>query len=178
MSESSIPGHFSREATPRAEFIRLRVVLVLVSLSTLTVEATDPQTSQGIATPKSFEPFLREHCYRHHGAETQEADLALHNMTRVITDSADVINWQDTPASGRRVRYQLPAERKSKAAARSSSVASGSINSQREENAEHSLRTQRAFQASHESHFRRSDLLSLVNRHLHTNLQPVAKQDL
>lgn len=108
MSESSIPGHFSREVTPKAELTRLRFILVLLSLSTLTAEAEDAQTSQGTATPKSFEPFLKKHCDRCHGTETQEADLGLHNMTRVIKDSADAINCQDTRASGSGININFP----------------------------------------------------------------------
>jgi hypothetical protein len=38
---------------------------------------------------------MKKHCYRCHGVETQEADLSLHDLTRVVSDSADAINWQD-----------------------------------------------------------------------------------
>ena len=38
---------------------------------------------------------MKKHCYRCHGTETQEAELALHDMERVIKDSADALNWQD-----------------------------------------------------------------------------------
>ena len=38
---------------------------------------------------------MKRHCYRCHGADTQEADLSLHDMARVIGDSADALNWQD-----------------------------------------------------------------------------------
>jgi hypothetical protein len=52
-------------------------------------------TSAEVVVPESFAPFLKKHCYRCHGAEAQEADLSLHDLKRVIRDSADAINWQD-----------------------------------------------------------------------------------
>jgi hypothetical protein len=51
--------------------------------------------SAEVAIPESIGSFMKTHCYRCHGAETQEADLSLHDMTRVIADSADALNWQD-----------------------------------------------------------------------------------
>jgi len=51
--------------------------------------------SAQVELPESIGPFLKNHCYRCHGAENQEADLALHDMARIIRDSADAINWQD-----------------------------------------------------------------------------------
>ena len=52
-------------------------------------------TSAEVAIPESIGSFMKTHCYRCHGAETQEADLSLHDMARVIGDSADALNWQD-----------------------------------------------------------------------------------
>ena len=52
-------------------------------------------TSADVAIPESIGSFMKTHCYRCHGAETQEADLSLHDMTRVIEDSADALDWQD-----------------------------------------------------------------------------------
>ena len=51
--------------------------------------------SAEVAIPESIGSFMKTHCYRCHGAETQEADLSLRDMTRVIGDSADALNWQD-----------------------------------------------------------------------------------
>ena len=51
--------------------------------------------SAEVAIPVSIGSFMKTHCYRCHGAETQEADLSLHDMARVIGDSADALNWQD-----------------------------------------------------------------------------------
>ncbi|MCP4885238.1 MAG: DUF1592 domain-containing protein, partial [Planctomycetaceae bacterium] len=51
--------------------------------------------SAEVAVPESIGTFLKKHCYRCHGAEAQEADLSLHDMARVIGDSADALNWQD-----------------------------------------------------------------------------------
>ena len=51
--------------------------------------------SAGIEVPESIHSFMKNHCYRCHGAEAQEADLSLHDMARVIKDSADALNWQD-----------------------------------------------------------------------------------
>jgi hypothetical protein len=51
--------------------------------------------SAGIEVPESIRSFMNTHCYRCHGAKTQEADLSLHDMTRAIRDSADALNWQD-----------------------------------------------------------------------------------
>ncbi len=48
-----------------------------------------------VALPGSIGTFLKNHCYRCHGAETQEADLSLDDMTREIWDSADALTWQD-----------------------------------------------------------------------------------
>ena len=45
--------------------------------------------SAEVAIPESIGSFMKTHCYRCHGAETQEADLSLHDMTRAIRDSAD-----------------------------------------------------------------------------------------
>ena len=52
-------------------------------------------TSAEVAIPESIGPFMKKHCYRCHGEETQEADLSLHDMKRAIGDSADALNWQD-----------------------------------------------------------------------------------
>ena len=51
--------------------------------------------SAEVAIPESIGLFMNTHCYRCHGVETQEADLSLHDLTRVIGDSADALNWQD-----------------------------------------------------------------------------------
>ena len=48
-----------------------------------------------VAIPKSIDPFMEKYCYRCHGERRQKADLSLHDMTRVIRDSADALNWQD-----------------------------------------------------------------------------------
>ncbi|MEC8162089.1 MAG: DUF1587 domain-containing protein [Planctomycetota bacterium] len=52
-------------------------------------------THAEVDLPKSIDVFMKKHCYRCHGTETQEAELALHDMERVIKDSADALNWQD-----------------------------------------------------------------------------------
>ncbi len=52
-------------------------------------------THAEVDLPKSIDVFMKKHCYRCHGTETQEAELALHGMERVIKDSADALNWQD-----------------------------------------------------------------------------------
>ncbi|MEC8864682.1 MAG: DUF1587 domain-containing protein [Planctomycetota bacterium] len=52
-------------------------------------------THAEVDLPKSIDVFMKKHCYRCHGTETQEADLALHDMERVIKNSADALNWQD-----------------------------------------------------------------------------------
>ena len=51
--------------------------------------------SAEVAIPESISSFMNTHCYRCHGADTQEADLSLHDITRAIRDSADALNWQD-----------------------------------------------------------------------------------
>ena len=51
--------------------------------------------SAGIEVPESIHSFMKNHCYRCHGPETQEADLSLHDITLTIVDSADAVNWQD-----------------------------------------------------------------------------------
>ena len=51
--------------------------------------------SAEVTIPESIGSFMKTHCYRCHGAETQEADLSLHDLARVIGDSADALNWQD-----------------------------------------------------------------------------------
>ncbi|MEO1991682.1 MAG: c-type cytochrome domain-containing protein, partial [Pirellulales bacterium] len=48
-----------------------------------------------VVIPESVGVFLKTHCYRCHGPETQEADLSLHDITLTIVDSADAVNWQD-----------------------------------------------------------------------------------
>ncbi|MEC9117491.1 MAG: DUF1587 domain-containing protein [Planctomycetota bacterium] len=52
-------------------------------------------THAEVDLPKSIDVFMKKHCYRCHGTETQEAELALHDMERVVKDSADALNWQD-----------------------------------------------------------------------------------
>ena len=63
----------------------------------LMVSLTSPlhATEAGIPAPKSIEVFFKQHCYRCHGTKNQQADLSLHDMTRVISNSADALHWQD-----------------------------------------------------------------------------------
>ena len=51
--------------------------------------------SAGIEVPESIHSFMKNHCYRCHGTEAQEADLSLHDITLTIVDSADAVSWQD-----------------------------------------------------------------------------------
>ena len=51
--------------------------------------------SAEVTIPESVGSFMKTYCHRCHGAETQEADLSLHDLARVIGDSADALNWQD-----------------------------------------------------------------------------------
>ena len=37
--------------------------------------------SSGIVIPESIHSFIKKHCYRCHGEDTQEADLSLHALT-------------------------------------------------------------------------------------------------
>ena len=102
----SLPVRGVQHASPR-EFKRRRdnmtaiqrsgaaFLIAVLLLSTLTIRVAEAQDPQGVAAPKSIGPFLKKHCYRCHGTDTHEADLALHDMTRVIRDSADALNWQD-----------------------------------------------------------------------------------
>ena len=63
-------------------------VFVCLALFTSAVGAEVP-------IPESIGSFMKTHCYRCHGTETQEANLSLYDMARVIGNSADAVNWQD-----------------------------------------------------------------------------------
>ena len=86
---------------PRARRLEVIIVLTMNSLfhphliALLCLGLCPSFVRAEVELPKTIDVFMEKHCYRCHGAETQEADLALHDMQRIIEDSADALNWQD-----------------------------------------------------------------------------------
>ena len=86
---------------PRARRLEVIIVLTMTSLfhphliALLCLGLCPSFVRAEVELPKTIDVFMEKHCYRCHGAENQEADLALQDMQRIIEDSADALNLQD-----------------------------------------------------------------------------------